>query len=37
MEKAVRNAFAINRFDHFEPAAWEVVMKIFPNKGWILA
>ena len=34
VERAVRNAFAINRFDHLDPAAREVVMRIFQNKGW---
>lgn len=36
IEKAVKTAFKINRFDHLEPAALEVVMKIFQNKGWEL-
>lgn len=36
VERAVRNAFAINRFGHLEPAALEVVMKIFQDKGWKL-
>lgn len=36
VEKAVKNAFRINRFDHLEPASLEVVMKIFQNKGWAL-
>jgi integrase len=36
IEKAVRNAFAIYRFDHLDPASLEVVIKIFQNKGWKL-
>ena len=36
IEKAVKNAFKINRFDHLDPAALEVVTKIFENKGWAL-
>jgi integrase len=36
MEKAIRNAFAINRFDHLDPASLEVAIKIFQNKGWKL-
>src|SRR5208337_4474375 len=36
VEKAVKNAFRINRFDHLDPASLEVVMKIFQNKGWEL-
>jgi integrase len=34
IEKAVRTAFQINRFDHLDPASLEVVVKIFKNKGW---
>ena len=34
VEKAVKNAFRINRFDHLDPVSLEVVMKIFQNKGW---
>jgi hypothetical protein len=34
IEKAVKNAFKINRFDHLDPASLEVVVKIFENKGW---
>jgi integrase len=36
IEKAVRNAFFIYRFDHLDPASLEVVMRIFGNKGWKL-
>ena len=34
IEKAVRTAFRIYRFDHLDPASLEVVVKIFRNKGW---
>jgi integrase len=36
IEKAVKNAFKIYRFDHLDPASLEVVMKVFENKGWAL-
>ena len=36
VEKAVKNAFRINRFDHLDPVSLEVVMKIFQNKCWEL-
>jgi integrase len=36
IEKAVKNAFSIYRFDHLDPASLEVVMKVFENKGWAL-
>jgi integrase len=34
IERAVRTAFRIYRFDHLDPASLEVVMRIFTNKGW---
>jgi integrase len=34
IEKAVRTAFKINRFDHLDPASLEVVVRVFQNKGW---
>jgi integrase len=36
IEKAVKTAFKINRFDHLDPMSLEVVMRIFQNKGWEL-
>lgn len=36
IEKAVKNAFNIYRFDHLDPASLEVVIKVFENKGWTL-
>lgn len=36
MEKDIHNAFSIYRFDHLEPKALEVVMRLFQNKGWAL-
>jgi len=36
IEKAVKTAFKINRFDHLDPMSLEVVMRIFQNKGWKL-
>lgn len=36
IEKAVKNAFKICRYDHLDPASLEVVMKVFENKGWAL-
>lgn len=36
IEKAVKNAFKIYRFDHLDPASLEVVIKVFENKGWVL-
>ena len=36
IEKAVKTAFKIYRFDHLEPTSLEVVMRIFNNKGWVL-
>ena len=36
IEKAVRNAFSIYRFDHLDPASLEVAIRIFGNKGWKL-
>lgn len=34
IEKAVKTAFDIYRFDHLDPAALEVAVSIFKNKGW---
>jgi integrase len=34
IEKAVKTAFKIHRFDHLDPMSLEVVMRIFLNKGW---
>jgi hypothetical protein len=36
LEKAVKTAFRINRFDHLDPASLDVVVRIFQNKGWDL-
>jgi len=36
IDKSVKTAFRIYRFDHLEPAAMEVVLGIFKNKGWTL-
>ena len=36
IERAVKTAFNIYRFDHLEPKALEVTMKIFETKGWKL-
>jgi len=36
IEKAVKTAFKINRFDHLDPASLEVVVRAFKNKGWKL-
>jgi len=36
IEKAVKKAFKIHRFDHLDMASLEVVMKVFENKGWVL-
>lgn len=34
IEKAVKNAFKIQRFDHLEPCALEVIVRVYQNKGW---
>ncbi len=34
IEKAVKTAFGIYRFDHLDPEAREVAVNIFKNKGW---
>lgn len=36
IEKAVRTAFKIYRFDHLDPSSLEVVVRVFKNKGWKL-
>jgi len=36
IEKSVKTAFNIYRFDHLEPKALEVTVKIFETKGWKL-
>lgn len=36
IEKSVKTAFKINRFDHLDPISLEVAMRIFQNKGWEL-
>ena len=36
IERSVKTAFNIYRFDHLEPKALEVTMKIFETKGWKL-
>jgi integrase len=36
IEKSVKTAFKIYRFDHLDPASMEVVIKTFENKGWKL-
>jgi integrase len=36
LEKAVKTAFRINRFDHLDPASMDVVVRMFQNKGWEL-
>lgn len=36
IERSVKTAFNIYRFDHLEPKALEVTMKVFETKGWKL-
>jgi integrase len=36
IERSVKTAFNIYRFDHLEPKALEVTLKIFETKGWKL-
>ena len=36
VEKEVRKAFSIGRFDHLEPNYLDLVVRIFKNKGWAL-
>jgi len=36
IDKAVRTAFRIYRFDHLRPDELEVVVRTFQNKGWII-
>jgi hypothetical protein len=36
IEKAVRIAFNIYRFDHLDSASLEVALKLFKNKDWKL-
>ncbi len=36
IERAVKTAFNIYRFDHLDPKALEVTLKIFETKGWKL-
>jgi integrase len=36
IEKSLKTAFKIYRFDHLEPTAMEVVLGIFKSKGWTL-
>jgi len=36
IEKSVKTAFKIYRFDHLEPTAMDVVLGICKSKGWIL-
>ncbi len=36
IDKAVRTAFRISRFDHLKPEELEVVVRTFENRGWKL-
>ena len=36
IEKAVKTAFKISSFGHLDPAALEVVVRTYENKGWAL-
>jgi integrase len=36
IEKSLKTAFKIYRFDHLEPVAMAVVIRMFENKGWDL-